>query len=230
LDTPIITTQRDELIIYRPEWEETLLKAKEMYGPWLACWLAFDCIFGKRRNEICKLKRKDIWIENNFLYVRFYVGKKRSKKGTIDRLPYTKKITLNHYAVHYILEYLKEYDEWRKESTKPTEYLFPSGHHRSENLTVRTKCKNGLGEDVVLEYHYKVERGYICGDEVYKKVKKVNPNIWLHLGRHSVGTAAAEHGASEYDVANILDVTTKIASKYVHHGTALTEEWSKRTG
>ncbi len=225
---PKIKTEREEFVIYRPEWEKTLADAKE-YSTWLAAWLAFDCIFGKRRNEICKLKRKDIWIQSDFLFVRFYVGKKKSKKATIDKLPYTKKKALQHSAIHYILEYLKEWDTWRLTSKRPTEYLFPM-NRKDTKVTVHTKCILADGTNEVREYHYSVEGGYISGALVNYYMKKINPKIWLHLGRHTVGTLAAESGASEYDVSNILDVTARTASRYVHHGTALTEKWSSETG
>jgi hypothetical protein len=226
---PKITTIRPEIIMYKPEWETTLATAKEKYGSWLSAWLAFDCIFGKRRNEICRLKRKDIWIQENYLYVRFYVGKKRNKKDLINQLPYLKKITLNHYATHYITEYLAEFDKWLETSTRKTEYIFPSSKNLSTHLKVKTKCKNANGETVTIEYNYTLENGYIRGQYVWNLVKKVNPKMWLHLGRHSVATALSETGASEYDISNALDVSPRVASRYVHHGTALTEKWSNRT-
>lgn len=227
---PKITTVREERRIYRPEWETTLAKADEEVGLWLACWLAFDCIFGKRRNEICKLKRKDIWVQDDYLFVRFYVGKKRSKTASIDLMPYTKRKTLKHYAMHYILEHLEAYDEWQKTSKKQTDYLFPSNKKYSTERKVTTAFTNGKGERERRSYTYKLETGYVRGWEVYKLVKNVNPNMWLHLGRHTVASDAAEDGASEYDICNILDVTPRVAGKYVHHGTALTDKWSQKTG
>jgi integrase len=213
-------------IIYQPEWKETLRKAKEQVGTWLACWLALDCIFGKRRNEICKLKRKDVTIEGNYLVVHFHVGKKKSRVEPVsDSKDYTKTKTLNHYAAPFILEYLKEYDTWQAKSTKKTEYLFPSKRQPSAK-TVHRKFLNGKGEEVEKDYIYQTVGGYLAGSDVYYYVMKVNPDIWLHLGRTTVGTKAAERGASEFDIANILDVTPRTAWKYAEHGTAKTKEWN----
>lgn len=230
---PKIKTVRDELVIYKPEWIETLENAKLQYAPYLSAWLAFNCIFGKRRNEICRLKRKDVWVEGQYLYCHFFVGKKRNRTATIDKMPYTKKISLKHYAVPYILEYLQEWDDWFAKP-KPrkvfdwglrNDYLFPS-RRKSSELTVHTKCRLRDGSFETREYTYHVEGGYMSGADIYNKVKRVNSRIWPHLGRHSVATKAAEDGATEYDIANILDVTPRTGSKYVHHGTKLTEKWS----
>lgn len=218
---PKITTKREEYIIYVPEWKQTLQDASEE-ASWLAAWLAFDCIFGKRRNEICRLKRRDVWTQGEYLYVRFMIGKKRSKTATIDKMPYTKKKVLSHYATTYILSYLEEYDKLGMEG-----YLFPSDRQGS-NITIRTKFTNRLGQKEQKTYIYKVEGGYRSPQDVHYWIKKVNPNIWAHLGRHTVATLAAESGATEYDICNILDVTPRTASKYVHHGTKLTERWSEQ--
>jgi integrase len=221
---PKITTQRTERVIYTPEWTETLDKAKAQVGTWLSCWLGFDWAFGKRRNEISKLIRRNIWIQDNYLYVRFFVGKKKHRTESVDQLPFTKRKTLEHKAIPYILEYLKEYDQ----KGTPEGYIFPRPREPT-TLTVHTKFINREGQQETREYTYQKEGGYIDPSLVYYYIKKVNPDIWPHLGRHTVATRAAEDGATEYDISNILDVSARTASKYVHHGTKLTEEWSKKT-
>ncbi len=223
---PKITTKRDEYVIYAPEWKQTLQDA-ETEASWLAAWLAFDCIFGKRRNEICRLKRRDVWTQGKYLFARFMVGKKRSKTALLDKMPYTKKKVLTHYATPYILRYLEEYDMWINPVNILGNYLFPSDRLES-NITVRTKFANRLGQKESKEYTYKVEGGYRSPQDVHYWIKKVNPKMWAHLGRHTVATLAAEEGATEYDICNILDVTPRTASKYVHHGTKLTERWSEQ--
>ena len=218
---PKITTLRAEMVMYRPEWEQTLQTA-EKESAWLSAWLGFCCIFGKRRNEICKLLRQNIWTQNGYLYVRFFVGKKRSRTSTIDQGPYTKKITLKHYAVPYILRYLETLEF--KEG-----YIFPWKRPRKNELTIHTRFKNRDGEWETKEYHYPVQQGYRSPQNVCHYIKKVNPSMWPHLGRHTVATRAAEDGATEYDIQNILDISARTASKYVHRGTKLTERWSEKT-
>jgi len=200
----------------------------------MSCWLAVCCIFGKRRNEICKLKWQDIWEQEGYLYMRFHVGKKRNRTALIDKMPYTKRITLKHYAVPFILEYLKEFYAKHNHTGITIEafkamYIFPSDRKESD-IIIHTKFKNREGQVERKEYHYHLEGGYLSGADIYNRVKKINKSIWPHLGRHSVATMAAEDGCSEYDISNILDVSPRTASKYVKHGTAHTERWSERTG
>lgn len=220
---PTIKTERSELYISVPEWKRTLTHAQTV-ASWLAAWLAFDCIFGKRRDEICRLIRKNVWTENGFLFVRFYVGKKKHRTALIDQMPYLKKKTLQHYATHYILDYLKEFDEvgWPE-----TSYLFPSSRHEAV-LKVQTKFHNREGQEQTKQYQYIKTGGYRSGQNVYYWIKKVNPNIWPHLGRHTVATKVADSGGTEYEVAAVLDISPRTAAHYVHHGTARTEAWSQR--
>jgi integrase len=212
-------------VIYTPEWQGTLEKADKEIGPWLAAWLGFLWAFGKRRNEISKLVRRNICVEQNYLYVRFFVGKKKGRTASIDQLPYTKKRTVEHKAVPYILKYLKEYDV----TGKPEGYIFPDPGRSRKMLKIHTKFTDREGKLQTKEYVYQKEGGYLDPSLVYYYIKKVNPNIWPHLGRHTTATRAAEDGATEYDIMNILDVSARTASKYVHHGTKLIEEWSKKT-
>ena len=232
--------------MYQPEWLKTLRKAQTTNGNWLSSWLAFDWVFGKRRNEISKLIREDIWVTDEFLFTRFYVGKKRARTALIDQAPYTKKRTLKHPAVPFILLYLKEYDAKSlvnypllidSETLTANGYIYPWNKPRKNTIIVHTKCPiKGRNFDrtdpetyQLLEYSYLKPQGYIDPALVYYYVKKTNPKMWPHLGRHSVATRAAEDGATEYDISNILDVSPRTASKYVHHGTALTEAWSRKT-
>lgn len=221
---PKLTTKRSENIVYAPEYQATCDKAKTEVGSWLAAWIGFDWIFGKRRNEISKLIRKDIWTQDGYLYARFYVGKKKSRAALVDQLPYTKRKTLKHPAVLFILAYLEEYDK----IGAPDGYIFPSSR-KATTLTVHTKFENKQGNEEVRAYTYPKPGGYIDPALVYYYIRKVNPHFWPHLGRHTVATLAAEDGATEYDISNILDVSPRTASKYVHHGTKLTERWSDQT-
>ena len=167
----------------------------------------------------------DIWIQEGYLYVRFYVGKKRVRTASVDQLPYTKRKTLQHKAMPFILEYLKEYDL----TGKPDGYIYPWSKPTKNTVAITTTFTNREGIEETRSYSYPVGQGYRSPSNVYYWIKKVNPQIWPHLGRHTVATRAAEDGATEYDISNILDVSPRTASHYVHHGTKLTEEWSKKT-
>ncbi len=65
---------------------------------------------------------------------------------------------------------------------------------KGRSLTAHTRCQTRDGTIEVREYHYQTEGGYRSGQNVSYYIKKVNPNIWAHLGRHSVATRAAQEG------------------------------------
>ncbi len=77
------------------------------------------------------------------------------------------------------------------------------------------------------DYTYLVPTGYRKGDSIRCYVKKINPDIWPHLGRTTIGTRAAENGASQFDVAPILDIAPQTAWHYAEHGTAKTKDWNE---
>jgi integrase len=129
---------------------KTLKDARDKVGLWLACWLAFDCIFGKRRIEICKLEWSDIHITDNHLFVTFHVGKKKSKVGPIDSTGFHKTKILSHYAMPYILEFLKT-------EKRTSKYLFPAPikqypdycyKKNKETVTIHRTFLNSKGETV----------------------------------------------------------------------------------
>ncbi len=193
----------------------------------VTAWLGFAAVWGKRRDEISRLKRRDIWIQDGYLFVRFYVGKKEGKTKAVVNKMYLHKKTLEHYAMPYILQYLKEWDTWRLTSRRKTEYLFPYNRKPSQK-TVHTLCTLRDGSEELRAYTYNVPGGYMSGGFVYRRVMLVNPFIWLHLSRSSVGTAASEDGASLVDIANILDISKRTAEFYALHGTQKTEQWNDK--
>lgn len=218
--------------ILKEEWIKTLNKAEEIRGKWLSCWLAFDCIFGKRANEICKLKRLDVKTNDNYLMVTFHVGKKKSRVGPIGENEYFKTKTLKHYAIPYILGYIKEWDDWNATSKVKSQYLFPD-QRQSSTHTVHRKFLNGEGQEIEKDYTYKTVGGYISAGKVFYFVVQspsaINKNLWLHFGRTTIGTNAAENGASQFDIADILDIHPNTAWHYASHGTAKTKDWNDET-
>jgi len=108
---PKIKTKRNDIL--RLEEIEKMLKASD---GWLQCLIGLSWIFGKRISENLKVKKSDLWTDKEFLYVRFYVGKKKSRTSSPILKPYLKRINLEHPAVPYILNYIKNLE---------TEKLFP---------------------------------------------------------------------------------------------------------
>ena len=100
---PTIKTRRAD-ILRKPEIQ-TMLKSSE---PWLACLIALAWIFGKRINELLRLTKEDIRQDNQFLYVRFHVSKKKTRTDQPIPKPFLKRITLNHPGVEYIETYLQQ--------------------------------------------------------------------------------------------------------------------------
>ena len=181
---PRIRTKRTD-ILRTKEIQETITKASEI-GTWLQCLIAFAWAFGKRISEILKLQAEDLRVDDKFLYVRFFVSKKKTRKDQPIPRPYLKRIILTHASVPYILAY------WKEVKTGP---LF----HVSRNLA-------------------------------WWYLKKVNPQAWWHLFRHSLATEMAEHGADILELVNWFDWDrSDTALDYIKRGTKLTERLSERT-
>lgn len=106
---PEIKTRRND-ILRRKEIVETLRKASMLKKPWgdaLPCLITIAWLFGKRISEILKLKRQDIWVREGYLYIRFFVSKKKARKDAPVPKPYLKRITLKHDGPKIILSYIK---------------------------------------------------------------------------------------------------------------------------
>ena len=79
----------------------------EQAEPWLQCLIALSSIFGKRVSENLKLTKEDLRTDEHYLYVRFLVSKKKTRKDAPIPKPYLKRINIKHPLVHYILDYVK---------------------------------------------------------------------------------------------------------------------------
>jgi len=214
---PKITTERDD-ILRKPEIDIMLKDAESTYnGERLQCIMALAWMFGKRINEILRLKRDDVWVDGGFLFVRFLVSKKKTREGSPIPKPFLKRIRLEHPYVQYVLSWIEKIKDG---------YLFPS--HR-EPTTFRVKRKDKETGQVIKIYEYEREGGYVSDRRVRQQLKQVNPKAWLHLFRESLATYMAEHGATEEDLMHWFDWDrVDTAHEYVKRGTKLTEKWSER--
>ena len=89
--------------------------------------VALAWIFGKRINEILRVKHGDVWVSDGFLHVRFHVSKRaRSQTDPIPR-PFLKRIRLEHPYVKYVLDITKKGE---------TGYIF-KGYGKSGHITRR---------------------------------------------------------------------------------------------
>lgn len=106
---PTIKTKRDDIL--RQQEILTILEKSKEVKPWLPCLIALLWMFGKRISEVCKLPRESVYIDDKYLYVRFQVSKKRTRKDQATPKPYLKKISLNHPAAKYVTTYLETVKE-----------------------------------------------------------------------------------------------------------------------
>jgi integrase len=198
---------------------------------WLSCVLALDWLFGKRINEILKLRRKNITFTATLIKVRFRVGKKRSKGSPIEMQPFQKSRSINHLAVPYIKKYLAEYDE---KIGDPEGYLFPA-ETKSRTRVVHTTFTNSKGEKETREYVYNDKGGYVFEENARFWLKKINmqlpeeERIYFHYGRHNIGIKLAYQGKSDIVIAKILDESPRAALTYTKHAGGIDEEWTHET-
>ncbi|MDH7607700.1 MAG: site-specific integrase [Candidatus Bathyarchaeota archaeon] len=103
---PKIKTKRSDVL----RKQEILGMLEEAEG-WLACLIALAWIFGKRIGELLRVTKDDVWIDGKFLYVRFHVSKKKTRRDQPIPKPYLKRITIAHPGVPYIMHHVKTVKE-----------------------------------------------------------------------------------------------------------------------
>jgi integrase len=94
----------------------------------IQCLPALLWLFGKRVTENLKLKRRDVRVEDGYLYIHFYILKKKSRKS--EPIPHRKlkRITLDNSYVRYVLDYVETL-------TNPEDFLFSSEYSRSGHMS-----------------------------------------------------------------------------------------------
>ena len=207
---------RREEILSEAEVEEMIRKADFLFpekANMIKCLIALLWLFGKRISEVLRLKRKDLWFDEHFLYVRFTVLKKKGEYKAV------KKITLKNKFTKHVLEYVRLIEE-------PEAWLFPGF---STNKTVKVKMRLKDGTVKVYEY-YRAEKGVMSRQQAFRILKKLNPTVWFHLFRSSVATRFAYEGATPYELQSWFDwEKLETANKYVRRGSAFIERLSQRT-
>jgi integrase len=103
---PKIKTKRNDILR-----KKEILAMLKIADPWLAAAIAIAWIFGKRVNEILRLDVDSIRIDDKFLYIRFFVSKKKIRTDVPVPRPYLKRISLTHLGVPYILRYVQTVKE-----------------------------------------------------------------------------------------------------------------------
>lgn len=222
-------------------WQKILTLAKELdfkqssMTPqtkfWFSAVLAIIWISGKRINEVLQLRRKDVIISDSQIRIKFFVGKKRSKKSPIEFMPYQKVRTIKHKAVPHIQEYLNEYDLLHENKE---DNLFPT-NTKPRTRTVNTTFTNGEGQPETRKYSYQDKGGHVYQEHARYWLEKINKQldpkerIYFHYGRHSIGIKMAYQGKSVFQIADVLDETPNSAIEYTKHAGGYSQEWTQET-
>lgn len=74
--------------------------------PWLQCLICMAWLFGKRINELLKVSKDDVRAEDGYLYIRFFVSKKKTRKDQPVPKPFLKRITLKNPYTKPIIDYI----------------------------------------------------------------------------------------------------------------------------
>ena len=196
------------------------------------CLLCLLWVFGKRIQEILLLKRKDLSVENGFLYVEFIVLKKKETKGQPVRIKHTKRITLKHPYVHYITDYINSVEDQNS-------FLFP-GQTGPRDITSKVNSyeywRDEQGnlkrsvKDVRVYKYRRTQYGFMSAQLAWKIIKFLDSNVYPHLFRHTLATRMAKHGFTEDELMDWFDWDTpKTAHDYVNRERELTPKAATRT-
>ena len=174
-------TQRKD-VVSDQEIEQMLIEAdgyKETFYKLRAKAVLALLRTGKRRYEIVALEQQDLVTDATWLYVTFTVTKKRKKN--IHSVRRTKKYRLTSRWAKMILEYA----EFLKQKYPSCSWLFPSGY------TV-------FGQTYVID-----ESKHAIGQEIWRIVKKLNPDDWPHLHREYRAVKVIRADEAKFGEANI---------------------------
>ena len=139
---------------------------------------------GKRRAEVASLTMDDLYVDGDFLYVRFTVVKKR-KKQVITKVR-EKKFPLKNRFTQFILDYWR----WMQKHHPECKYLFPS-------------VTNVFGQ--ALAFH---RDKHLTGRQILNIIKDLNPKAWCHLFRETraANVIRADQAKGKLDIFTVYKV------------------------
>jgi integrase len=105
---PTIKTKRSD-ILRTKEIEETLANSDN----WLKALVCLAWLFGKRINELLQVRKEDVYTKDSYLYVRFFVSKKKTRADPPVPKPYLKRITLRNKFTKPVLTHWKTVESGR---------------------------------------------------------------------------------------------------------------------
>ncbi|GEM_PF-763494 len=193
------------------EWSKNYPTWKEYFKLRAKAVVSTAKIFGKRRSEIASLEMMNIKISEQYLKLTFVLQKKR-KMGLFQYQKYLEKriskgeIPYSELASKTQQQLIDEWKLWREtdagHKTKVVEaekiaplsnpfvqmiieyYSYIKRNHPT------TKYLFPLGKALFNEYKI-FENRHIDGDRLFRIVKEINPDLWMHLFRELVGGEVA---------------------------------------
>ena len=148
--------------------------------------IAFYYIFGVREKEPFFVRKEDIWMDNEFFYVK--VKREKIPEGMVLPRIDTLKVKLSTIFLNYIIEHLNE--------VKDGEYIW---FYANNFETSRHK--------------------------VYLMIKKLNPEGWIHLFRHTRAERFREKGYSDAELMAWFGwINPNTPRKYTHPSNKTIEE------
>lgn len=182
--------------------------------PQIVCLICLLYLFGKRISEVLKLKRGDVWTKYGWLYVKFYVLKRKEK--VLAKLWKTKRVSVKNQQpfTGYIINWVNQV---------PKDVHLFHGNCRPHVQVVRSKK---MGKT----YEYKHEdSGHMARQTAYKILKCLNPEVYPHWFRHSLATQLAEEHFDPIQLKQWFDWKRfDTAMNYIMDSGVITEPISRR--
>jgi integrase len=166
--------------------------------------IAIPRVFGKRRSEIASVEMDNVQIINNELAITFILRKKR-KRGLFQFMEYCKEkdpttlslplpIIKEKWRAWQDTEHghsLKEMDAFKSvDISSPYAIIIRQYWEYIKSNLPSSKFLFPLVYSNFGNYKFNSEK-HIDGDGLYRAVKSINPNLWMHLFRELVGGETA---------------------------------------
>ncbi len=169
-------------------------------------------LFGKRRSEVASIEMDDLEVTNNELTINFTLSKKR-KRGLFQYKKYLEtRVRKGQIPYKELADKTQKQleDEWKRwqqtkegineKKTKSLKSVDASSLHAKLILDyllyVKLTYPNAkflfpLGKAVFNEYKVYDDK-HLSGDRLFRILKELNPNLWMHLFRELKGGEVAK--------------------------------------